>query len=57
MDERKVAKMRQDKERERLRKKHEKQLDELNKTFHNVNQKLKFEKRVFNFELNFYVSR
>lgn len=36
MDERKVAKMRQDKERERLRKKHEKQLDELNKTFHNV---------------------
>jgi len=36
MDERKVAKIKQDKERERLRKKHEKQLDELNKTFHNV---------------------
>jgi phosphatidylinositol phospholipase C, beta len=36
MDERKVAKIKQDKERERLRKKHEKQLDELTKTFNNV---------------------
>jgi phosphatidylinositol phospholipase C, beta len=52
MDERKVAKMRQDKERERLRKKHEKQLDELNKTFHNVRTKYKID-----FELNLYVFR